>query len=154
MAEFKLGRIRFVWKGTWSTGRTYYQDDVVTVGGRMYICTIGHESDADFYNDFDIVPPKWNLVSDGQAWKGNWSPNTAYIYNDIVKYGSGLYIANTNHTSANTSGTGSFAVTIETNASAPGNNVFVIDGVQYPNLQLTAGYTYTFTSDDGRTTKS
>ena len=89
MAEFKLGRIRFVWKGTWSTGRTYYQDDVVTVGGRMYICTIGHESDADFYNDFDIVPPKWNLVSDGQAWKGNWSPNTAYIYNDIVKYGSG-----------------------------------------------------------------
>ena len=148
MAEFKLGRIRFVWKGIWSTGRTYYQDDVVTVGGRMYICTIGHESDADFYNDFDIVPAKWNLVSDGQAWKGNWSPNTAYIYNDIVKYGSGLYIANTNHTSANTSGTGSFAVTIETNASAPGNNVFVIDGVQYPNLQLTAGYTYTFTSDD------
>ena len=69
MAEFKLGRIRFVWKGTWSTGRTYYQDDVVTVGGRMYICTIGHESDADFYNDFDIVPQNGILFQMGKHGK-------------------------------------------------------------------------------------
>jgi len=29
MAEFKLGRIRFVWKGNWQPGNTYYKDDVV-----------------------------------------------------------------------------------------------------------------------------
>ena len=29
MAEFKLGRIRFVWKNTWAGSTTYYKDDVV-----------------------------------------------------------------------------------------------------------------------------
>ena len=148
MAEFKLGRIRFVWKGDWTASTTYYQDDVVSVGGKTYICTIGHSSSADFYSDFDIVPPKWNLVADGQAWRGNWSPNTEYIYNDIVKYGSGLYICNTIHTSANTTGTGSYTVTVDTNAQSPFNNVFVLDGTQYPKLQFIAGYTYTFNQDD------
>ena len=37
MAEFKLGRIRFVWKNTWSSSTTYYIDDVVRHGGRTYI---------------------------------------------------------------------------------------------------------------------
>jgi hypothetical protein len=29
MAEFKLGRIRFVWKNTWTPSTTYYIDDVI-----------------------------------------------------------------------------------------------------------------------------
>ena len=29
MAEFKLGRIRFIWKGDWITATTYYKDDIV-----------------------------------------------------------------------------------------------------------------------------
>jgi len=63
MAEFKLGRIRFVWKNQWTAGTTYYQDDVVAFGGKMYICVLGHNSADDFFSDLDIVPPKWNLVS-------------------------------------------------------------------------------------------
>ena len=102
MAEFKLGRIRFVWKGDWSTANVYYQDDVVAFGGKTYICVTGHTSDADFFTDLDIVPSKWNLVSDGQTWKGDWAVSTSYVYNDIVSYGARLYIANTNHTSAAT----------------------------------------------------
>ena len=102
MAEFKLGRIRFVWKGDWSAGNTYYQDDVIAFGGKTYICTIGHTSQVDFFTDLDIVPSKWNLVSDGQTWKGDWTPNTDYVYNDIVSYGARLYICNTIHTSAAT----------------------------------------------------
>jgi hypothetical protein len=102
MAEFKLGRIRFVWKGDWTTANVYYQDDVVAFGGKTYICVTGHSSDASFFTDLDIVPSKWNLVSDGQTWKGDWAASTAYVYNDIVSYGARLYIANTNHTSAAT----------------------------------------------------
>jgi hypothetical protein len=102
MAEFKLGRIRFVWKGDWTASNVYYQDDVVAFGGRTYICVTGHTSDADFFTDLDIVPSKWNLVSDGQTWKGAWTVNTAYVYNDIVSYGARLYICKTNHTSAAT----------------------------------------------------
>ena len=103
MAEFKLGRIRFVWKNTWSTSTTYYKDDVVSFGGRTYICVIGHNSSADFFTDFNISPPKWNLVSDGTSWKGEWSTGVSYIENDIVQYGARLYICQTNHTSVNDS---------------------------------------------------
>ena len=106
MAEFKLGRIRFVWKNNWVAGTTYYRDDVVLFGGRMYIAVEGHVAQTDFYADSDITPPKWNLVSDGQNWKGEWQPNTYYVYNDIVKYGARLYIATTVHTSAATEALG------------------------------------------------
>jgi len=100
MAEFKLGRIRFVWKNDWASTTTYYKDDVVRYGGKVYICVIGHEASADFFSDFTITPPKWNLVSDGQSWKGTWATSTSYIVDDIVSYGARLYICNTNHTSA------------------------------------------------------
>jgi len=106
MAEFKLGRIRFVWKNNWSSGTTYYQDDVIAYGGKIYICVIGHTADVDFFNDLDINPPKWNLMSDGFQWKGSWQTGTAYIYNDIVEYGGRLYICNTVHTSASDSSDG------------------------------------------------
>ena len=102
MAEFKLGRIRFVWKGDWTASNVYYQDDVVSFGGKTYICVIGHTSDTDFFTDLDIVPSKWNLVSDGQTWKGAWQTSTSYVYDDIVSYGARLYICNTSHTSAST----------------------------------------------------
>ena len=102
MAEFKLGRIRFVWKGPWTTANIYYQDDVISFGGKTYICTIGHTSESNFFTDLDIVPAKWNLVSDGQTWKGTWTTDTSYVYNDIVSYGARLYICNTIHTSAAT----------------------------------------------------
>ena len=106
MAEFKLGRIRFVWKDAWSTGTTYYRDDVVSFGGKVYICVIGHTSQADFFSDLDITPSKWNLVADGLSWKGEWQPQTRYVYNDIVKYGARLYIATEVHESAEDSATG------------------------------------------------
>ena len=56
MAEFKLGRIRFVWKNQWSPSTVYYQDDVIAFGGKTYICTIVHTSESDFFTDLDVVP--------------------------------------------------------------------------------------------------
>ena len=106
MAEFKLGRIRFVWKNAWTASTRYYKDDVVAFGGKIYICVLGHTSEADFFADLDIVPSKWNLVSDGQTWRGDWTPETRYVYSDIVKYGGRLYICQTVHTSAEDSTVG------------------------------------------------
>ena len=51
MAEFKLGRIRFVWKGAWYTGTIYSVDDVVRYGGRTYICVVNHTANASFQVD-------------------------------------------------------------------------------------------------------
>jgi len=100
MAEFKLGRIRFVWKGDWYTGTSYYKDDVVRYGGRTYICTVGHTAAGSFDTDLDYSPTKWNLLTDGSEWKGDWSTATPYKIRDIVKYGANLYISTDGHTSA------------------------------------------------------
>ena len=102
MAEFKLGRIRFVWKGNWAAATTYYIDDVIRYGGRTYICAVGHTSAADFNTDLEYNPTKWNQMSDGQAWTGDWNTATLYKINDVVKYGGLLYICNDSHTSAAT----------------------------------------------------
>ena len=98
MAEFKLGRIRFVWKGSWTTGTTYYKDDIVRNGGNTYVCVQGHTAPALFTTSQSTY---WNKISDGTEWKNNWVNDTYYKVNDIVKYGGYLYIANTAHTSAN-----------------------------------------------------
>ena len=98
MAEFKLGRIRFIWKNDWTTSTTYYKDDIVRNGGNTYVCVTGHTSSV-FATDFDSY---WNKLSDGQEWKGDWLTSTFYKINDIVKYGGNLFIANTAHTSSST----------------------------------------------------
>ena len=103
MAEFKLGRIRFIWKGAWSTGTIYYKDDVIRYGGRTYICILGHTASGTFEADQST---KWNNLADGQEWKSDWALSTIYKPNDIVKYGSLLYVCNTGHTSASTTSDG------------------------------------------------
>ena len=102
MAEFKLGRIRFVWKNTWATGTVYYKDDVVRYGGKTYICQVGHTANASFDVDLTFSPTKWNVLSSGQDWVGDWTTGTVYKIGDIVKYGTMLYICNAGHTSAAT----------------------------------------------------
>ena len=107
MAEFKLGRIRFVWKGDWTPSTQYYIDDVIRYGGKTFIAAIGHTSDSDFYTDLNFNPTKWNQMSDGQRWRDEWAVDTTYAINDVVKYGGNLYIANTPHTSTSSTEKGS-----------------------------------------------
>jgi len=97
MAEFKLGRIRFVWKNTWAgAGTTYIKDDVVRYGGKTYVCVLGHTATSNFYTD---LTSNWQLASDGQAWLGTWAGTTTYKIGDTVKYGGTVYICNLGHTS-------------------------------------------------------
>ena len=100
MAEFNLGRIRFVWKSTWVQSTSYIKDDVIRYGGKTYLCVIGHTAAADFNTDLENIPTRWNQMSDGQEWKGDWTASTFYKLNDIVKYGGYIYICNDSHTSA------------------------------------------------------
>jgi hypothetical protein len=113
MAEFKLGRIRFVWKGAWSASTVYYKDDVVRFGGKVYLCQIGHTANANFNVDLDIVPTKWNLMADGQRWRDTWTVSTVYEEGDLVKYGGTVYICIDGHTSAATATLG-----LESNSAA------------------------------------
>ena len=99
MAEFKLGRIRFVWKNNWTTGTTYVKDDIVRNGGKTYLCVAGHVANANFYTDLANSPTRWNQVSDGSQWKSDWATATYYKINDLVKFGGRLYLCNLAHTS-------------------------------------------------------
>jgi hypothetical protein len=106
MAEFKLGRIRFVWKGEWAAATQYYKDDVIRYGGKTFICVTGHVSDTNFYTDRDFSPTRWNQMSDGTEWAGVWTVSTFYKINDLVNYGGTVYICNESHTSAGTTALG------------------------------------------------
>ena len=101
MAEFKLGRIKFVYQGTWTTSRGYVVDDIVTNGGKTYICVISHTSSSTFVTDLAGVPgvSKWNLIADGSTWRNNWAGTTYYNLGDIVLWGGTVYICKTAHTS-------------------------------------------------------
>jgi hypothetical protein len=99
MAEFKLGRIKFVWQGAWTTGTSYLVDDVVNVSGKSYICVVNHTASAAFATDLNFVPSKWNIIADGQTWKGPWNTGTLYSIGDLVKYGGNVYVCNSIHTS-------------------------------------------------------
>ena len=100
MAEFKLGRIRFVYKNDWNASTVYYVDDVVKVNGKTYICVTGHTAKSDFNLDLDSA--KWELFSDGLGWLGDWSSSVQYQLNDLVKYGSTVYICIDGHMSQGT----------------------------------------------------
>jgi len=126
MAEFKLGRIRFVWKGAWNASTVYYKDDVVRFGGKVYLCQVGHTANANFNVDLDIVPTKWNLMADGQRWRDTWTVSTVYEEGDLVKYGGTIYICVDGHTSAATATLG-----LEANIAAW--NQFV-EGTDWKNI--------------------
>jgi len=99
MAEFKLGRIKFVYQGAWAPSTSYLVDDVVTTGGKTYICVISNTSSSLFSTDLNNVTPYWNLVADGTQWRGTWSNSTLYNLGDLAQYGGIVYQCTTAHTS-------------------------------------------------------
>lgn len=98
MAEFKLGRLRFVWQGPWVSATNYVKDDIVAYGGKTYVCLVGHTANAVFYTDLNYSTAKWSQMSDGVSWKGAWSNATSfYKINDIVQVGGKDYICLIGH---------------------------------------------------------
>ena len=90
MAEFRIDRLRFNWKGAWATAVAYRKDDVVQYGGRVYVALANHTAAASFYTDLDNLvagesTPRWELMNDGSEWKGDWIPSNFYKEKDIVK---------------------------------------------------------------------
>lgn len=108
MAEFKLDRIRYRWKGEWVASANYIPDDIISYNGKVYTCLTQHTADIDFYSDLnflnsDIPPalePRWELMIDGISWLGEWTPDTFYPLGSIVKYNAITYIATTEHLSS------------------------------------------------------
>jgi hypothetical protein len=108
MAEFKLDRFKYRWRGDWETDVSYRRDDIVRINGRSYVCLIGHVSSAIFRTDLDaILPgsvppqpqPKWVVMTRGFSFVGDWTNGIEYNLGDIVKIGGTLWICSVNHLS-------------------------------------------------------
>ena len=106
MSEFKLSRIRYNWKSSWSGGTDYVVDDMIEYNGFTYVALRTHTS-ADFYNDLagtDVTParPKWKKQSEGKSWQNVWTVSTFYSIGNLVKYGASVYECTEAHTSSAT----------------------------------------------------
>ena len=91
MADFRIDRIRFKWRGDWSAGTLYVKDDVLRFGAKVYVCIEVHTSDSNFYNDLNSTTPKWTQMMDGQSWTGDWKAATFYKIGELVKVGGLIY---------------------------------------------------------------
>jgi hypothetical protein len=84
----------------------YKINDIVKYGGQLYICNTGHISDSSAIGGFesnlgdDSTAAFWDLYGEGFDYKADWSINTRYKVNDIVKYGSRVYICTGYHVSS------------------------------------------------------
>ena len=107
-AEFKISRLKYTWKGQWTTGTVYNRDDVVNVGGKVYTCLERHTASIDFYDDLEFfnnnnppqLVPRWDLTAEGISFIGVWSPSTLYNIGDIIRFGNYSYICLEGHISA------------------------------------------------------
>ena len=137
MVDFVLGRLRFKFKGAWSTSTAYIRDDIVTYGGRSYVCLTNHTSSATssggFYIDIDSNG-YWEMMNDGTAWIGPWATSTYYKENDTVKYGGRIYICSNNHTSNATSSGGFYSDT------TAGRWQMLGDGMEWKGNWVTGTY--------------
>ena len=97
MADFKLGRLKFVWKGAWVTATAYVKDDIVSYGGNAFVAEEAFTSNADFYVDLDAG--RWTKIAGGTEWKNTWQSSTYYKVDDLVKFGGNVYRCNDGHTS-------------------------------------------------------
>ena len=110
MADFKLSRLKYNWRGVWAPSTSYLNDDIVRFGARVYVCIDPHTSDTNFYDDLnflnnDVPPapaPKWVVMVESVSWSGQWAENTYYTRGDIVKQGAVVYFCVEEHTSAAT----------------------------------------------------
>tara|TARA_B110000902_G_scaffold226463_1_gene265121 strand:- start:2990 stop:8869 length:5880 start_codon:yes stop_codon:yes gene_type:complete len=100
MAEFKLERFKYNWKGVWSTSTSYKRDDVVRVNGKSYVCIVTHSSSSTFKADLTAIligssppqaEPRWTVMTSGVTFVGNYAQGTDYNLGDIVRYDGVLW---------------------------------------------------------------
>lgn len=108
MAEFKIGRLRYTWKGAWAPTTFYNRDAVVQYEGKTYVCLEAHTSTTDFYAELNYVTPsgaqepRWLKMLDGTSWKGEFLPGTYYSLGNLITYGGTVYQCTVPHTASTT----------------------------------------------------
>jgi len=106
MAEFKFSRLRYRWRGEWSTSTDYILDDVVYYRGKSWVCVRQHTAsdfaaDVNFRNPGDTnTSPAWLLMTEGYEWRGEWESGVLYEPGNIALFGGVIYLCIESHTSS------------------------------------------------------
>ena len=90
------------WLNTWTASvanadpllavpQYYNLGDVVTYNGITYICTEKHTAASTLYLGLEFDQDKWKIVTRSDNWRTNWTADTRYMVDDIVKYGAITY---------------------------------------------------------------
>ena len=108
MAEFKIDRFKYNWKGDWQPTTDYKRDDIAKVNGRSYVCIKGHTSSGDFGTDLNAtipnsVPPqpdpRWVVMTVSKSFIGNWVIGTNYNKGDLVLLDGTVWLCTEPHNS-------------------------------------------------------
>lgn len=62
ISTIDLGKIKWIWRGAWTTATPYTADDVVSYAGSTYICVSAHTSAGAFSSD---LATRWNIIAEG-----------------------------------------------------------------------------------------
>ena len=104
--KWKLQSEGVSWKKDWTTSTKYARGNIVKYGASVYQCTEAHTSSATLSSGTDGLVAditKWTLVAVSSAdWKYNWTVNTLYKINDLVRYNGKVYKCTNQHVSAAT----------------------------------------------------
>ena len=91
MADFRLGRLKFNWRGDWTGNTAYVIDDIVKFGANAYVCVTNHTSVAGEINWYSSDLSYWSLHTEGLTQKGDFQDGIFYKINDVFKYGNTQY---------------------------------------------------------------
>ena len=72
MADFRLGRLKFKWRGDWSASNAYVIDDIVKYGANSYVCVVNHTSAASETSFYSSDLSNWELHTEGLKHRGDW----------------------------------------------------------------------------------
>ena len=102
MADFRLGRLKFNWRGDWQVATAYVIDDIVKFGANTYVCVSNHTSVSNEAQWYSGDGARWQVHTEGIFNRGDWADATFYKLNDIVKYGNDQYRVIVAHTASGT----------------------------------------------------
>ena len=64
MAEFRLDRFKYNWRGEWQESTVYKKDDIVYNGGKSYVCVTAHTRSQTLLTKSSEYCPIFNSQSD------------------------------------------------------------------------------------------
>ena len=84
-----LGRVRLQFLGDYSSGTLYQVNDVVRLGGNLYVYINASKTTGNAPTNTTY----WSLMLQGVNFRGNYASGTTYLISDVVGYGGTIYIA-------------------------------------------------------------